>query len=181
MGLLARTLTDTITLPERVPFMALDLLVNQSETERIVHLYRHDLESFFYILVWAATRYKFSTGAMLKVSELDKWSGEGALDAKAGFFYKMGDTQLSGRPSTAYWSSPASGMNGLFLCAACFVVRRRRLPLLKTRRRPIMISPHTMVESLSKRSWLRSEKRLAGSTLTATLHDLAHTFIFYVL
>ena len=76
-------------------FTALDLLEPQSQsaTEPTVHLYRHDLESFFYILVWAATRYKFSTGAMIAVRELDKWSGEEALDAKLGFYYKMGMTQ----------------------------------------------------------------------------------------
>ena len=75
------------------PFMALDLLETPSATEPTFHLYRHDLESFFYILVWAATRYKFSTGAMIAVRELDKWSGEEALDAKLGFYYKMGMTQ----------------------------------------------------------------------------------------
>ncbi len=75
------------------PFMALDLLENQSETERTVHLYRHDLESFFYILVWAATRYKFSTGAMITVPELDDWNGEKSFQEKLALFYMTGKAQ----------------------------------------------------------------------------------------
>ena len=68
------------------PFMALDLLEIPSETEPTVHLYRHDLESFFYILVWAAARYKYSTGAMISVRDLDDWSGENAFLLKSGFY-----------------------------------------------------------------------------------------------
>ncbi|KAF8954465.1 hypothetical protein BDZ97DRAFT_1865083 [Flammula alnicola] len=43
------------------PFMARDLL--QQELEIPHHLYRHDLESFFYILIWAATHYDFNNKA----------------------------------------------------------------------------------------------------------------------
>ncbi|KAF5388367.1 hypothetical protein D9615_000741 [Tricholomella constricta] len=39
-----------------VPFMAVDLLVDGTPP---AHLYRHDLESFFYILIWAALHYDF--------------------------------------------------------------------------------------------------------------------------
>ncbi|KAM6496760.1 hypothetical protein JOM56_007233 [Amanita muscaria] len=38
-----------------VPFMALDLLTDDGPTPR--HLYRHDLESFLWILIWAAVHY----------------------------------------------------------------------------------------------------------------------------
>ncbi|KAF5383649.1 hypothetical protein D9615_003848 [Tricholomella constricta] len=38
-----------------IPFMAIDLLVVNKRPPP--HLYRHDLESFFYILVWAASGY----------------------------------------------------------------------------------------------------------------------------
>ncbi len=68
------------------PFMALDLLKTPSATKPIIHLYRHDLESFFYILVWAAARYKYSTGATIAVHELDDWSGENAFFIKSGFY-----------------------------------------------------------------------------------------------
>jgi len=39
--------------------MAFELLHNR-ETE-LIHLYRHDLESFFYILIRAATHYGFES------------------------------------------------------------------------------------------------------------------------
>ncbi|KAI0641065.1 hypothetical protein C8Q79DRAFT_930332 [Trametes meyenii] len=35
-----------------VPFMAIDLLPKEEVCGQVRHLYRHDLESFFYILVW---------------------------------------------------------------------------------------------------------------------------------
>ncbi|KAG5640981.1 hypothetical protein DXG03_006462 [Asterophora parasitica] len=38
-----------------LPFMAIDLLAEKPPA----HLYRHDLESFFYILIWAAFHYDF--------------------------------------------------------------------------------------------------------------------------
>ncbi|KAF8959300.1 hypothetical protein BDZ97DRAFT_1705268 [Flammula alnicola] len=40
------------------PFMARDLLKPKLDIPH--HLYRHDLESFFYILIWAATHYDFN-------------------------------------------------------------------------------------------------------------------------
>ena len=67
------------------PFMALDLLKPHSAIKPTVHLYRHDLELFFYILVWATTRYKFSTGAVIAVPELDDWNGEKAFQLKSSF------------------------------------------------------------------------------------------------
>ena len=42
-----------------LPFMALELVDN--DEAKPVHLYRHDLESFFYILIWAATHYDFES------------------------------------------------------------------------------------------------------------------------
>ncbi|KAF8220408.1 hypothetical protein L208DRAFT_1333898 [Tricholoma matsutake] len=56
-----------------VPFMARDLLVDEPP----VHLYRHDLESFFYILVWAAVHFdiqnkmRLPTHAALRVWDDD--------------------------------------------------------------------------------------------------------------
>ncbi|KAJ3753838.1 hypothetical protein EV360DRAFT_2983, partial [Lentinula raphanica] len=38
------------------PFLATELLTDKPP----VHLYRHDLESFFYILIWAGLHYSFS-------------------------------------------------------------------------------------------------------------------------
>ncbi|KAF5383654.1 hypothetical protein D9615_003841 [Tricholomella constricta] len=40
-----------------IPFMAIDLLVENRRPPP--HLFRHDLESFFYVLIWAAFCYDF--------------------------------------------------------------------------------------------------------------------------
>ena len=55
------------------PFMAYDLL----STEHPPHLYRHDLESFLYFLVWAATHFDLPNKRRLPISpELGKWNAE---------------------------------------------------------------------------------------------------------
>ncbi|KAL4243391.1 hypothetical protein ABKN59_011288 [Abortiporus biennis] len=51
-----------------VPFMALDLLSDDKKASSI-HLYRHDLESFFYVFVWFCATFdpeEFSTGAIIQ-------------------------------------------------------------------------------------------------------------------
>ncbi|KAH9478756.1 hypothetical protein JR316_0009216 [Psilocybe cubensis] len=69
-----------------LPFMASDLLMTLEDratfqliypTTPMYHFYRHDLESFFYILVWAATCYDLKTGHRLPLpakSPLIGWS-----------------------------------------------------------------------------------------------------------
>ncbi|KAF9461056.1 hypothetical protein BDZ94DRAFT_1264469 [Collybia nuda] len=53
-----------------IPFMAYDLLGENPPP----HLYRHDLESFMYILIWAAIHYDFTTKQKLPiVSSLAGW------------------------------------------------------------------------------------------------------------
>ncbi|KDR70433.1 hypothetical protein GALMADRAFT_76151 [Galerina marginata CBS 339.88] len=58
-----------------LPFMARDLLEPvPAEDLGIRHLYRHDLESFFYILVWAAIHYDIPTKTRLPTPKtLQKW------------------------------------------------------------------------------------------------------------
>ncbi|RDB19221.1 hypothetical protein Hypma_013558 [Hypsizygus marmoreus] len=73
-----------------IPFMACDLLVDDPPA----HLYRHDLESFFYILVWAAILYDFKNKAILRVPKpLANWdAGEMSRvrQAKGSFItYKL--------------------------------------------------------------------------------------------
>ncbi|KAG1826388.1 hypothetical protein DFJ58DRAFT_751139 [Suillus subalutaceus] len=46
-----------------VPFMALDLLTEEGQRGEVKHLYRHDLESFVWCLVWISLRYE--NGALL--------------------------------------------------------------------------------------------------------------------
>lgn len=43
-----------------VPFMAIDRLTPAALRGEVQHFYRHDLESFFYILVWALCCYRNS-------------------------------------------------------------------------------------------------------------------------
>ncbi|RXW21558.1 hypothetical protein EST38_g4310 [Candolleomyces aberdarensis] len=67
------------------PFMAVDLLDDNSHP----HLYRHELESLFYVLLWGALHYEVSAGVRhptLKV--MKKWEGEHASvgNAKDAFF-----------------------------------------------------------------------------------------------
>lgn len=65
--------------------MALDLL----DPVPPVHLYRHDLESLFYVLIWAAVHYDIGGGPHTHGvnKKLEKWTGtyETAHDAKALF------------------------------------------------------------------------------------------------
>ena len=106
------------------PFMALDLLEHQSSTEPTVHLYRHDLESFLYILVWAATRYKFSTGAVIAVRELDDWSGEKAFQEKLALYYRMGKTQTQWKAK--YCLPEFSGLWDAWVVPLCSMFRDAR-------------------------------------------------------
>jgi len=71
-----------------IPFMARDLLVSNPPP----HLYRHDLESFFFVLVWAAIHHDLKTKTRLPtVHRLEKWNAElsVALDAKSAFVFSM--------------------------------------------------------------------------------------------
>jgi hypothetical protein len=55
-----------------IPFMACDLLVDKPP----VHIYRHDLESFFYILIWAAVHFDLKNKKRLPTHPgLQEWDG----------------------------------------------------------------------------------------------------------
>jgi hypothetical protein len=70
-----------------VPFMARDLLVDEPP----VHLYRHDLESFFYILVWAAVHFDIQNKKRLPTHPaLREWDDDSlsiARHAKGDFLH----------------------------------------------------------------------------------------------
>ena len=61
-----------------VPFMALDLLTPEGQRGEVKHLYRHDLESFIWVLVWVSLRYR--DGLLLEPPSrpLDVWATAGA-------------------------------------------------------------------------------------------------------
>ncbi|KAJ2916658.1 hypothetical protein MD484_g3733, partial [Candolleomyces efflorescens] len=67
-------------------FMAIDLLWGTPNS----HLYRHELESVFYILLWGALHYDLEAGVRLPTVELvAKWvdDPENIANAKSRFFY----------------------------------------------------------------------------------------------
>ncbi|KAG6846751.1 hypothetical protein H0H93_012101, partial [Arthromyces matolae] len=66
-----------------IPFMARDLLVAHGTPPP--HLYRHDLESFFYILVWAAVNYDFGADDPRKLIDpvIAEWDADTLKGAKA--------------------------------------------------------------------------------------------------
>ena len=70
-----------------LPFMACDLLVNKPP----VNIYRHDLESFFYILIWAAVHFDIKNKKRLPTHpDLQEWDDDSIKivgGAKAWFFF----------------------------------------------------------------------------------------------
>jgi hypothetical protein len=64
------------------PFMAIDLLWDHPS----VHMYRHDLESMFYVLVWITSR--FHNGEEIADPPLQEWADQGGtalVDKKLSF------------------------------------------------------------------------------------------------
>jgi hypothetical protein len=75
-----------------VPFMAIELLTKDAIEGKVKHLYRHDAESFLWVLTWVSLRYQ--KGQLLsKPRPLDQWL---ALDA-IQCMVKKNDFLLFGR------------------------------------------------------------------------------------
>jgi serine/threonine protein kinase len=104
-----------------LPFMALELLDNH-ETEP-VHLYRHDLESFFYILIWAATHYDFGSQTRRNTPNLMKdWlNPKTAPDMKFrllnGPYFQSAITPLRLAPFEELWQKWIVPLRVVFGCA----------------------------------------------------------------
>jgi hypothetical protein len=54
--------------------MALDLLSKKGQRGEVKHLYRHDLESFVWVLVWVSLRYKDGRLLPRKSRPFDEWA-----------------------------------------------------------------------------------------------------------
>ncbi|KAG2121591.1 hypothetical protein DEU56DRAFT_715615, partial [Suillus clintonianus] len=55
-----------------VPFMSLDLLTEEAIAGEVEHVYRHDAESFIWVLTWICLRYE--EGKLLRKGRpLDEW------------------------------------------------------------------------------------------------------------
>jgi hypothetical protein len=63
-----------------VPFMAIDLLTEKGQRGEVKHLYRHDLESFMWVLVWVSFRYKDGRLLPRKSRCFDQWATVPAED-----------------------------------------------------------------------------------------------------
>ncbi|KAG0699554.1 hypothetical protein DFH29DRAFT_1014270 [Suillus ampliporus] len=57
-----------------VPFMALDLLSPKGQRGQVKHLYRHDLESFMWVLVWVCLRYRNGVLLPPTTRPFDAWA-----------------------------------------------------------------------------------------------------------
>ncbi|KAG1744150.1 uncharacterized protein EDB91DRAFT_1080942 [Suillus paluster] len=60
-----------------VPFMALDLLTPEGQRGEVEHLYRHDLESFVWVLVWVCLRYRQGVLLPPQTRPFDAWATAG--------------------------------------------------------------------------------------------------------
>ena len=69
------------------PFMAIDLI----HPDPTLHMYRHDLESMFYVLVWITSR--FHNGQEIADRPLQEWADNGgaALLKEKSFFVMMSE------------------------------------------------------------------------------------------
>jgi len=66
------------------PFMAIDLL----RPDPPVHMYRHDLESMFYVLIWTTSR--FHNGDEIALPPLQEWAdNDGVTVTKEKSFFVM--------------------------------------------------------------------------------------------
>jgi hypothetical protein len=69
-----------------VPFMALGLLTDKAMEGKVEHLYRHDAESFIWVLTWITLQYK--DGKFQSNGPLNGWLKENATrcrDMRSGF------------------------------------------------------------------------------------------------
>ncbi|KAG1768862.1 hypothetical protein EDD22DRAFT_213758, partial [Suillus occidentalis] len=70
-----------------VPFMTIKLLTKNAIEGKVKHLYRHDAESFLWVLTWVSLRYQ--EGQLLRKGRpLDEWLKLDAIqchDKKTGF------------------------------------------------------------------------------------------------
>ncbi|KAG8994403.1 hypothetical protein FRB94_009917 [Tulasnella sp. JGI-2019a] len=71
-----------------LPFMALDLLTRKGCNGEVEHLYRHDLESFLWVLVWIT--FRFQDGKLVEDPPFWEWTQgpKACFTAKAVFLYK---------------------------------------------------------------------------------------------
>ncbi|KAF8877251.1 hypothetical protein CPB84DRAFT_1852740 [Gymnopilus junonius] len=113
-----------------LPFMAVDLLGNNMGSGP--HLYRHDLESFFYILVWAAVHYDLKHKRRTETPEkFQKWlTHENAYAEKKAFLFSSidADSKIYGCVASEFkdvWDEWVIPLQKLFRRAFYYELERK--------------------------------------------------------
>ncbi|KAG2363793.1 hypothetical protein BDR07DRAFT_1403336 [Suillus spraguei] len=107
-----------------IPFMAMELLTEEAIKGNIKHLYRHDAESFIWVLTWVCLRYE--EGQLLrKGRRLDKWLKEDAIGCrkeKSDFLYNV---QSSIIPSPSHGRSWRVVQSSLEVIDSFYKIKRK--------------------------------------------------------
>ncbi|KAL4263835.1 Fungal-type protein kinase domain-containing protein [Pleurotus pulmonarius] len=140
------------------PFMALDLL----DPVPPVHLYRHDLESLFYVLIRAAVHYDIGSGRPHSHGvdkKLENWTGtyEAARDAKALFIANPASVldciKPAWQPVRKTWLQP--------ICALFYRAQdnANQLRLAQSEGKNAVENPTTVEEPATQRAAIAKRRR----------------------
>jgi serine/threonine protein kinase len=103
-----------------VPFMAIELLTQEAIEGQAKHLYRHDAESFIWVLTWVCLRYE--DGKLLCMGRpLDKWLKvdiNTCREKKSDFLYH---TRYKAQPSSSHTGSWSIVQSSLDLVSLSYV------------------------------------------------------------
>ncbi|OAX35651.1 hypothetical protein K503DRAFT_745613 [Rhizopogon vinicolor AM-OR11-026] len=97
---------DTPTGNERtgtVPFMAMELLTKAALEGKAEHLYRHDAESFIWVLTWVCLRYE--KGRLIEDRPLDRWLKVSIIRCREKKHDFMGDGRFNAQPTSSHQAS----------------------------------------------------------------------------
>jgi hypothetical protein len=93
---------DTPTGKERtgtIPFMAMDLLTDEAIEGKVEHLYRHDAESFIWVLTWVSLRYE---NGELKGKSLNGWLKVDAIGCHSEKSSFLVSGRFNAKPSSSH-------------------------------------------------------------------------------
>jgi hypothetical protein len=107
-----------------VPFMALDLLKEKATAGKVEHLYRHDAESFIWVLTWVSLRYEDGT-LLSHGRQFDVWlkvDARGCMEKKTAFLYDVQSEDGDGVIPSAFHQTSWS------MALSCLRILYRELP-----------------------------------------------------
>jgi len=125
--------------------MAIDLLTKEGQRGEVKHLYRHDLESFIWVLIWVPLRYKDGQLLPRKSRPFDEWA---IVDAET-----CGEKKSFFQTRFLKYKSFAVGQHMWELVMDCLDVletetHRRRKAEFKQERRQAGAGGHILVEKI---------------------------------